>query len=360
MSFSNFPAPIKMKYQDKSAYSFSLFANCFITRGITRSIVIDAYRGGFDFIPNDLYDILAEDAAAPLAALYAQVGEENIPVLDEYLDFLLGKDYIFWHLPEEKASFPPLPTLWNYPGKISNAILDWDAGSSYPLLEIIAELDHLQCQALQFRSFAPLESAFLEELFTGVHQSTIEQLDLILHYGSNLTEDQLHRWAFQYQKLSNIQVHSAPMEKVVREGQIDKICTILYTRTEIRDESHCGVIGLPYFSTNIPHYMESQFHNTCLHRKVSVDRRGLIKNCPSLNRHFGQAGKMALAQAIDNPAFQERWHIRKDQVRDCQVCEFRHICTDCRAYLQDQEDVYSKPAKCNYNPYLGIWEDRQS
>ncbi|MDR2057516.1 MAG: hypothetical protein LBP83_04405, partial [Dysgonamonadaceae bacterium] len=39
----------------------------------------------------------------------------------------------------------------------------------------------------------------------------------------------------------------------------------------------------------------------------------------------------------------------------CKDCEFRYICTDCRAYLQDSNDIYSQPAKCNYNPYIAKW-----
>ena len=38
-------------------------------------------------------------------------------------------------------------------------------------------------------------------------------------------------------------------------------------------------------------------------------------------------------------------------------CEFRYICTDCRAYVEDPEDILSKPLKCGYNPYTGEWSE---
>lgn len=44
----------------------------------------------------------------------------------------------------------------------------------------------------------------------------------------------------------------------------------------------------------------------------------------------------------------------------CQDCEFRHICTDCRACLDEPEDIYSKPLKCGYNPYTAEWQDWSS
>jgi hypothetical protein len=33
------------------------------------------------------------------------------------------------------------------------------------------------------------------------------------------------------------------------------------------------------------------------------------------------------------------------------------MCTDCRVYLQDPNDIYSKPLKCGYNPYTNKWEE---
>ena len=46
----------------------------------------------------------------------------------------------------------------------------------------------------------------------------------------------------------------------------------------------------------------------------------------------------------------------------CKDCEFRYICTDCRAYTEkthtNEEGLdTSKPLKCGYNPYTGEWEE---
>jgi len=51
------------------------------------------------------------------------------------------------------------------------------------------------------------------------------------------------------------------------------------------------------------------------------------------------------------------WNITKDQIDICKDCEFRHICTDCRAYIEDPKNIYSKPLKCGYNPYTNDWSD---
>lgn len=36
------------------------------------------------------------------------------------------------------------------------------------------------------------------------------------------------------------------------------------------------------------------------------------------------------------------------------------ICTDCRAYVEDPEDILSKPLKCGYNPYTAEWSEWSS
>jgi SPASM domain peptide maturase of grasp-with-spasm system len=64
-----------------------------------------------------------------------------------------------------------------------------------------------------------------------------------------------------------------------------------------------------------------------------------------------------LAEALAKPGFKKYWDITKDQVAVCKDCEFRYICTDCRAYVENPEDMYSKPLKCGYNPYTAEWEE---
>lgn len=51
------------------------------------------------------------------------------------------------------------------------------------------------------------------------------------------------------------------------------------------------------------------------------------------------------------------WNIHKDQISICGDCEYRHVCTDCCAYIEDPNDDYSKPLKCGYDPYTNIWEE---
>ena len=74
-------------------------------------------------------------------------------------------------------------------------------------------------------------------------------------------------------------------------------------------------------------------------------------------KSYGNIRNTKLIDVVNNPEFQKVWHIKKDEITKCQDCEFRHICTDCRAYLENPEDQYSAPLKCGYDPYTCTWEE---
>ncbi|NJL77136.1 MAG: hypothetical protein HC892_21095, partial [Saprospiraceae bacterium] len=75
---------------------------------------------------------------------------------------------------------------------------------------------------------------------------------------------------------------------------------------------------------------------------------------------IGHINKVSLREPLlDNP-FKRAWKIKKDDVKICKDCEFRYICSDCRVFTEDPEDINSKPLKCGYNPYTLEWTDWKS
>ena len=64
---------------------------------------------------------------------------------------------------------------------------------------------------------------------------------------------------------------------------------------------------------------------------------------------------MKLDDVCKMDEFRMLWNINKDKIDVCKDCEFRYICTDCRAYIKDKRDIYSKPLKCNYDPYTATF-----
>ena len=76
-----------------------------------------------------------------------------------------------------------------------------------------------------------------------------------------------------------------------------------------------------------------------------------------MHESFGNVKDTRLATALEQEGVRKYWGISKDQVSICRDCEFRYVCTDCRAYVQQPGDDFSKPLKCGYDPYTNTWED---
>lgn len=76
-----------------------------------------------------------------------------------------------------------------------------------------------------------------------------------------------------------------------------------------------------------------------------------------MKEHFGNIRDTTLREALSKPGFKKYWNITKDQISVCKDCEFLHVCTDCRAYVENPDDDYSRPLKCGYDPYTCTWEE---
>ena len=76
-----------------------------------------------------------------------------------------------------------------------------------------------------------------------------------------------------------------------------------------------------------------------------------------MSRNFGHMDNTRLADVLADPAFKKNWLVNKDCIAVCRDCEFRHVCTDCRAYVEQPDDLYSRPLKCGYDPYANVWQD---
>ena len=94
---------------------------------------------------------------------------------------------------------------------------------------------------------------------------------------------------------------------------------------KIPNNTLCGKISQANFSINIKHFTEAQKHNSCLNHKISIDVNGNIKNCPSMQKSYGNINDTTLTQALNKKGFKDNWYITKDQIEVCKDCEFRYF-----------------------------------
>ncbi|HEX2223944.1 MAG TPA: grasp-with-spasm system SPASM domain peptide maturase [Thermoanaerobaculia bacterium] len=330
---------------------FRLFASCIPVKGARRSVVCDLQRGTYQLIPNGLYEILTEHRDQPVVAIKAAYDHEFDEEIDEYFQFLLDQEFGFWC--DEPELFPDLDLTWDAPGRITNALIDVDAGSRHDFPALLAQLDALGCAALEVRFFRPCTLADLRQVLEASRHGRLRSVQLLFPHGDGLADEALDQLCRDYPRLSGLVVHSAPEDR--RRKAPGTPVPLHYRKAVIDSADHCGQVHPGYFVTNIGHFTEAQQHNTCLNRKLSIDARGEIRNCPSLPKSFGNAAEAPLADALAQPGFRELWTVHKDEIEVCRDCEFRYVCTDCRAYLTDPGNLYAKPRKCGYDPYTAQW-----
>jgi SPASM domain peptide maturase of grasp-with-spasm system len=330
---------------------FQLFACCIPVRGARRSLLCDVQRQTFQFIPNGLYEILTEHAGRTVDEIKTAYEHEYDEEIDEYLDFLLQHEFGFWC--DDPERFPPLDLTWEAPERITNAILDVDARSDHDYPRLLAELDDLGCTALEVRCFHAPALAELRAILEAARYGRLRSIDLLAGFHPELTPEALRSLAQEHQRINSVVVCSAPETR--RLPPTATGVRIEYRAEAVDSPRCCGQVHPGYFVVELGTFAEGQRHNTCLNRKISVDARGEIRNCPSLPRSFGNARETSLHAALAHRDFAALWSINKDQIDVCKDCEFRYVCTDCRAYIQDERDLYSKPSKCSYDPYTAEW-----
>jgi len=196
----------------------------------------------------------------------------------------------------------------------------------------------------------------LKQILVTLETSIVESIEIFAPYETDGMLNALIRLMKKYHRIRSFSLYNAPqnMVKYSRNIGFGQIVTV---KTDVKGHLSCGVVSHHYFISNISLYTESLAHNSCLNRKISIDVDGNIKNCPSMSQSFGNIRDTTLQEALDHPDFKKYWNVTKDQISVCKDCEFRYICTDCRAYLENPEDMHSKPLKCGYNPYTCEWEE---
>jgi SPASM domain peptide maturase of grasp-with-spasm system len=152
-------------------------------------------------------------------------------------------------------------------------------------------------------------------------------------------------------------LHSVPENIIIKLNEEGfRFNKLFITSESITSNLHCGVIAEKYFSMHFQSYLLSKNYNNCLYKKISIDKEGQIKLCPSQKQRYGSIENTSLIDVVDKLALNPLTTMTKDAITTCKSCEYRYACSDCRAFLENPDDMYSKPLKCGYDPATGIWE----
>ncbi|MCF6347358.1 MAG: grasp-with-spasm system SPASM domain peptide maturase [Flavobacteriaceae bacterium] len=336
---------------------FKTFANCLLIKGVSRSLICDLQRHQSDLISNDMVEILVKlNAKQSISSVMEEYGDQNNKVIQEYLEYLDDKEYGFYCKKEEFDRFPSLDKKYLVPGHITNAVLELSRKTIYSLNELVPQIESLGCKDITIMFYESLRLEDFYQIFNYFEDTRIKSIEITLKYNQAFNELFFAKLNKKINQLTRLTFYSAKEEKVDHWDnylQFERI----FTTKNITSFKSCGIVDSKYFTTNLPKVLEAINHNSCLHKKISIDINGKIKNCPAMPESFGNINETLLKEAINAEGFKKYWNITKDQIITCKDCEFRYICTDCRAYIENPLDKYSKPLKCGYNPYTMEWEE---
>lgn len=333
---------------------FKTFTNCILTKGFTRSLIIDIQREDYVTIPESMFEVISLlNNKKTINHIFSYYGEENREVIEEYLDFLIKNEYGFYVSSEEYDMFIDMNYKFETAAHISNCIIEISQLTISYIKNILESLEKLFCNNIQIVCFDYLEIKNLIYILNSSKNYNFRSIELVLKYSNEI-----------FNFITNIDKENFRITELTLFDSKNKLqeipktsFTVNFIDYNLLDFRNCGIISPNFFNVNKDKVLESLNHNSCLNKKISVDKNGYIKNCPSMSENFGNIQDTKLEETLKKSSFKKYWTITKDQIETCKDCEFRHICTDCRAFIEDPKNIHSKPLKCGYNPYSNIWEE---
>jgi SPASM domain peptide maturase of grasp-with-spasm system len=338
---------------------YILYPNVFVVSGFTRYAIIDVHIKKVYFLPKSLGQLLKKHKLINIDALVRVFGEHNRTQIQELISFLIKNDLVYTDSIIMLKRISKIQLEFNNHSTIGNVLIDLtekNLSKDYiNRLNFLLNRSNTLISALQIRFFGNSSYKLIEYLEFLLQNLCVENIEIILSFHSKSSEEKIIKLCESYLNINRIIIYGSSFEKeiLVHGG----LSVISYLTLNIPSTKKCGNISHESFNNNLKFYAESQTYNTCLNCKISVDSDGNIKNCPSMKQNFGNIKDTTLEDALNKKGFKKLWNINKDKIKVCQDCEFRYICTDCRAYIEDPKDIYSKPLKCGYDPYTGEWSE---
>lgn len=334
---------------------FKTFSNCLIVKGHNRSTINDLQRNKIYIIPNDIYDIIEQlNNKTSIANVMKEYSDEEKEVINEALNFMIDEEYGFYCNEEEYDLFTNLNTSFSTPHHIDNIIIEFEEYDLKKLQLLRKIVDKLLVRSISFVFYFSINKIQIEEINTLFEYSSLENFEIYTRYHISYDNAFFKSIEKLKSKVEKIVIFNSPTKKKIAYEEY--LCNIYMILNDYKKFNFCGSINQSHFDVNKNKVLESINFNSCLNKKLAIDSAGNIKNCPVMPSTFGNMATISdVEKAIQNDSFTKLWNITKDEISVCKDCEFRHVCTDCRAHIKDQNNLYSKPSKCGYNPYTNEW-----
>ncbi|WP_449021992.1 grasp-with-spasm system SPASM domain peptide maturase [Prevotella jejuni] len=328
-----------------------LYPSCHIVKGYTRSAIYDTEKHQITLITNSVANALYNICGLTNKEIFSSGLSNEKEILHSIISKLLKKEIIFFSTQKE-FHFLPTTQLDNNKS-IESLILDFTSLFEYDIEQTLRKFSSNSPSVIQIRFFYRIQLNELNYILEAIHRHLdVKAIEIILP--NEVLNDT---------KLANIIDENHNITHVILwggstyENSRYKQCVIERFTQSLDILNSCGFVAKELFICNHKFYHDALRFNTCLYKKCAIDSKGFLRNCPYMPHSYGHVDNLSekeLLNILESNKYQGIGFVKKDNIKDCCICEFRYACFDCRAFTQDN-NLYSKPLKCNYNPYTGVW-----
>src|SRR5262245_13609079 len=155
-----------------------LFTDCVPVEGHTASAIYDLARGRISTFPSEYFPLFELFRTHRLGQLLDAFPEDDRANLHDFFGFLLRNEYVTFV--DDLAPFLEISSAWDAPCSIQNAIIDVNT-QRHDYRRIVSELDAVECEHLQIRSYSSLFAVSdLVELARLCQGTSIQTLQAII------------------------------------------------------------------------------------------------------------------------------------------------------------------------------------
>lgn len=335
---------------------FILSSSCALTKGASRTLIQDFQRSNADFIPNDYYSLCNLLNRHKISDIANEIEDDSLADYYQFVDFMIEREYAF--VSDNLQSFPEISKeSYEDEDHIYDAIIEIDENDvkTEKLEMFLTDLKKLHCTDLQVRIYNHSDMARLHQLLKRICNHIFYYVELHLDSSGCITFENCCDLILNYAPITNIYLYDSSSNTSQDYNENTEGCyplkmgTVYYVAAELNN-NNCGCISdYSKIYRDSGFYKMSQLHNSCLYKKVSLDRDGYVRNCPSMFEKYNLSE--GLEMITKSPTFRKYWNITKKDVEGCKDCEFRFNCLDCRAHTKGN-GMFNKPITCKYNPFI--------
>ena len=111
----------------------------------------------------------------------------------------------------------------------------------------------------------------------------------------------------------------------------------------------------PNLNNNFEFNIDSFFHNIefhpCLGKSIFISSKGTVHPCPMLRtKKWGNIKNKNLLNFFqkNKEKIYIYWRKNLDYIENCKKCEFRYLCTDCRALEEEISQIANSKTLCRF------------